>query len=579
MRDVLKFLWQSIKQYRIYYLVMLIAPICGAVYEPIVYYAIKLMVDTIANVKGFTYSQILFPFFLYLIADVVLSSIWSISEVALWKSQPYVQRGIILNALNKILSFRYQFFQNTSAGSITSKIKGILDGYNELWAQLYFGITFWLLTCITTCVGIFLVNIQLGVIVIAFSVFYVLINYCFALKINDLSQAQNEAKHKIIGEVGDAVANVMSIKLFSSRKYEANRLQKIISGDYIPKEVRLVKFHFKVDIINDILGITVFCLMILLMVKLRKTNLITVGDFVFVFGMVFQFQKALWHLMQEFNKLSDRMGDLTSSLAILTADESEYIESSKHVENDGGMQIQFKDVCFKYEGHKQVFNNLNFTIKAGEKVGVVGYTGCGKTTLINLLLKILIPESGQILLNGIDINELDSDYLRSLITIIPQDITLFHRSLMENIDYTNININEEHVRLVSANVYADKFIQQMPQKYATIVGERGVKLSGGQRQRIAIARAILKDAPILILDEATSALDSITEKHIGQSIKQLVENKTVIAIAHRLSTLKGMDRLIVFDHGRLVEMGTHDELILQPGSLYAKIWQTQYDIK
>jgi ATP-binding cassette subfamily B protein len=221
-------------------------------------------------------------------------------------------------------------------------------------------------------------------------------------------------------------------------------------------------------------------------------------------------------------------------------------------------------------------HQFNLQVKPGEKIGIVGFTGAGKTTLINLLLKIFMPEQGKILINGHDIAQINNDMLRKIISVIPQDITMFHRSLMENIRYGRIDASDEEVIAASKQAHADEFISKLPEGYATLVGERGVKISGGQRQRIAIARAILKNSPILILDEATSSLDSVTEQYIQEDIEELLLGKTVFSIAHRLSTLKTMDRLIVIHHGAIIESGSHQELLAKTNSMYAKIWNPQY---
>lgn len=575
MKEVFSFLWQSIKKYKIYYFLMILAPIMGSFYKPIVYYAIKMMVDIIAKTPEISFKQLMTPLLIYLFADLILSLVWRLSQVALWKSEPYVQQGIILKALDKVLSFRYSFFQNTASGSLVSKVKGLFDGYTELWAQLYYGVTFWILASLTTGFSILFVSGKLGLILLTWSFLYIVVNYFLAKKINKLAQLQSNAKHEVIGELADNLSNVQSIKLFASRKYELQRLSNKITTDFVPKEIAAHKFHFKVDILNDIMGIFIILVMLLVMIYLKQANQVTIGDFVFVFGMVFQFQENLWHLMQEFHKLSDRMGDLKSSLSIYKADRSEY-NSSNIVLSSNLPSIEFKNVSFSYNDNKKIFSNLNLLIKPGERVGIIGFTGVGKTTLINLLLKIFDPQEGAILINNQDIAKIDNDYLRKMIAIIPQDIALFHRNLMENIRYGNLGATDEEVILASKKAHAESFIKRLPKGYYTMVGERGIKLSGGQRQRIAIARAILKNAPIMILDEATSALDSITEQYIQESIQHLLVGKTVFAIAHRLSTLKNMDRLIVINKGKIIESGTHDELLSQNNSLYSKIWRMQY---
>jgi len=236
--------------------------------------------------------------------------------------------------------------------------------------------------------------------------------------------------------------------------------------------------------------------------------------------------------------------------------------------------ITFENVSFKYSPQNSIFKNKNIIIKAGEKVGLVGFSGSGKTTFVHLILRYHDIHGGRILIDGQDISNVTLESLRSNISLIPQDPSLFHRSIWENIRYGKPNASPEEIIGAAKRAHAEEFILKMPEKFQSLVGERGVKLSGGQKQRIAIARAILKDAPILILDEATSALDSVTEKAIQDALQELMTGKTSIVIAHRLSTLSGMDRILVFDHGAIVEEGTHDEL-LSLGGHYARLWEMQ----
>jgi len=226
------------------------------------------------------------------------------------------------------------------------------------------------------------------------------------------------------------------------------------------------------------------------------------------------------------------------------------------------------------EAQKVFFKNLSITIKAGQKVGLVGHSGSGKSTFVNLILRSFDVNQGEILINNQNISSVTQDSLRSAIALIPQDPTLFHRSLLENIGYAKIDASNHEIIDAAQKAHADEFIKNMPQEYESLVGERGVKLSGGQRQRITIARAFLKNAPILILDEATSQLDSITENLIQESLKNLMKNKTVLIIAHRLSTLKDVDRILVFDNGKIIEDGSHQNLLDLNGH-YKKLWNAQ----
>jgi ATP-binding cassette subfamily B protein len=236
--------------------------------------------------------------------------------------------------------------------------------------------------------------------------------------------------------------------------------------------------------------------------------------------------------------------------------------------------IEYRNVNFTYPEGKVVFENLSVKIPSGQRVGLVGYSGSGKSTFVNLILRTYDPQNGEIFISGYDVSKVTQESLHAQISLIPQDPTLFHRTLLENIRYGHLDANDDEVIEAARKAYAHDFIVDQKEGYQSMVGERGVKLSGGQRQRIAIARVILKNAPILILDEATSSLDSITEESIQTSLEAAMHNKTVIVIAHRLSTIAHLDRILVFDAGRIVEDGKHEALLKLRGSYY-QLWSKQ----
>jgi ATP-binding cassette subfamily B protein len=237
-------------------------------------------------------------------------------------------------------------------------------------------------------------------------------------------------------------------------------------------------------------------------------------------------------------------------------------------------RIEFQDVSFGYTSEQLIFEHLDVVIPAGQRVGLVGFSGSGKSTFVSLILRLYDPQGGKILIDGHDIRALTQESLHSQLSLIPQDPNLFHRTLMENIRYGRLEATDEEVVDAARKAHADGFIRGIKGEYSSLVGERGVKLSGGQRQRIAIARVVVKNAPILILDEATSSLDSITEQAIQETLNEVMQGKTVIVVAHRLSTIAHLDRILVFDQGRIVEDGTHEQLLALGGS-YHRLWSRQ----
>lgn len=286
----------------------------------------------------------------------------------------------------------------------------------------------------------------------------------------------------------------------------------------------------------------------------------------------------IWGLLEEFTSVYSQIGEQRSGFKRLTELLSEPVQVDDDKQGDilkvENGAIEFKNISFGYNKDNRLFDGLELTIEAGEKVGIVGPSGSGKSTLVKLLLRFYDPLHNEITIDRQNIQKVTQESLRQNIAVIPQDVSLFNHSVMDNIRYGRLDASDEEVIRAAEFAHADEFIRKLAQGYETIVGEQGMRLSGGQKQRIAIARAILKDAPILVLDEATSALDSESERLIQLSLSRLMREKTVIAIAHRLSTIAAMDRILVFDKGRLVEQGTHEELLAMKGQ-YSKLWSLQ----
>lgn len=575
--SIIFFFWQHIRPYKWLYLVMLSAPIISSFYPFAYNYAIKLFLDAMATHDPLTYHAILSPIILFIAAQFTLEFVWRMSSIAEWKAEPYVRRSILSKSYDYVQHHSYLFFQDNFTGTISSKLKGLLDGYDKFWAEMHHGLLQRVLKSVVNLCALSIVSIDLGLFVFIWAAIYVPIMYKLSTRLNQLSFEETESKHALIGQISDKITNIISLFSFASRKRELKSLDDQISDDFIPKEIRVYKYDFKIQIIGGILYFIMFGFILFYMIHLRMAGLISIGDFAFVFGIALIVAEDIWHATTSLQDFSRAMGDLKSALSILNVPQEGLDQKTAQSLIIKSGKIEFKNVSFGYNDKDSVFKDLNLIVNPGEKVGLVGHSGAGKSSLINLLLRYFSNNKGEILINDQNINDVTQDSLRENIAVIPQDTLLFHRTLMENIRYGKPTATDEEVIKASKRAHLHDFIMQLPEQYHSYVGERGIKLSGGQRQRIAIARAILKDVPILILDEATSSLDSQTEQLIQDSLNFLIEDKrkTVIAIAHRLSTLKHMDRIIVLDKGKIIEEGTHNKLIRNEDSLYKKLWELQ----
>lgn len=570
------FLWSVIRPYKWNYFVMLMAPILGSFYDFANNYALKLIVDAFSQETEIQYQNLFMPIGLYVAAQILLDVLWRGSDIAEWRSEPYVRQDILLKTYDYVQHNPYQFFQNTHSGTITSQIKGILDGYDNFWAAMHHQFTPKIANTIVLTAVLAVVNVKVCIFVAIWTICFFVIMYRFSKVLDKLSFNNANIRHKIFGAIADNITNVLTIFSFARRRSEISRLNHVIEHEFIPSNIKVYKYSFLSHCVAAVLYWIMLISLLLYMIYLRKNDFATTGDLVFVMGITFKIGWDLWELIQKMQDFMKDMGDFKSAFEILKTPQDQAEEKLSDEFKVLRPSIVFENVHFSYEQDKPIFSGLSIKIKPGEKVGLVGLSGAGKSTLVSLLLKYFKLNQGRILIDNQDIAEYSEDVIRSHIAVIPQDILLFHRSILDNILYGNVDAGEKELKIAARMANIDDFIMSLSDQYHTMVGERGVKLSGGQRQRIAIARAILKNAPILILDEATSSLDAETEALIQSSLNVLLENTntTVIAIAHRLSTLKHMDRIIVLENGKVIEEGTHN-ILINHETIYKKLWEMQ----
>ncbi|XP_035725505.1 ATP-binding cassette sub-family B member 7, mitochondrial-like isoform X1 [Vespa mandarinia] len=387
-----------------------------------------------------------------------------------------------------------------------------------------------------------------------------------------MNQAENEAGNKAI----DSLINYETVKYFNNEKFEAERYDQSLQK----YEIASLKTNTSLAMLNfgqnAIFSIALSLIMILTTKNIMNGTM-TVGDLVLVNGLLFQLSIPLGFLGSVYREVRQAFIDMQTMFTLMTMDTNIKTKENAirlNIEQNNS-DIEFKNINFQYVQGKPIFEDISFHIPSGKKIAIVGGSGCGKTTIVRLLYRFFEPQSGNVLINGQNIQDVDINDLRKSIAIVPQDSVLFHETIFYNLHYGNLRKSKEEVYEAAKMANLHDSILKWPQGYETPVGERGLKLSGGEKQRVAIARAILKDSPILIFDEATSSLDSITENKILEALRRATKGRTSIVIAHRLSTVIDSDEIFVLDKGKLVESGTHSALLSMPNSLYNKLWETQ----
>jgi len=571
---VIKFFLNCINNFRWLVLGQFFVAIVWAIDLSLRPYLIKVMLDKIPSlVPHYAFDMLWQPATFYIFMSALSVFIFRFNEFIWLNLNSGLKKYIGLKLMDRMTLHSYCFYQDNFAGNLASKIKDVMSGIPDLSKSLidkFFGHILALLIAIFT---LWQASPRFAVGFAFWITIYLIGSFKLSFKARVLCKKAAEARSQAIGYLIDALSNVISIRLFNTNIWEKNKftsiLQKYVNGDRARDWFFIKLFSFQGFSFVIYQGVCLFWLTLGF-----KNQSISAGDFVLVLTLNISIVDCLWSLSKEITLVAEHVGNIAQALKVIYSPlKIEDKPAAKDLVVSKG-EIIFNNVQFKYSGSKLLFKNKSVIIKSKQKVGLVGYSGSGKSTFINLILRFFDVTSGKILIDKQDIRNITQDSLRRAISLIPQDPLLFHRTLMENIRYGNTNASEEEVVNAAKLAHAHEFIVSLPNGYESLVGERGIKLSGGQRQRIAIARAILKNAPILLLDEATSHLDSVTENYIQESLLKIMRDKTTVVIAHRLSTLLYMDRILVFNDGKIVEDGNHKEL-LKNGGLYKTLWHAQ----
>ena len=581
-KNFFSFIWQSTKGTRVFMLLLIILSGLSGAFEAFLFAALGKVVDWLAEVEPSKFWQ-QEKTTLILLALIILASTLIISLQTIIKHQclagnfPMRMRW---NLHRLVLNQSMRFFQDEFAGRISAKVMQTALAVRDtcfLVADIFIYV---LISFITMAAIIGQLDLWLLMPFLGWTVLYGIAMYYFIPRLGKVASMQADARSTMTGRVTDAYTNIMTVKLFSHAGNEAKYAQESMD-EFLVTVNRQMRLVSSFEIVNHLLSITLILCTTGVALWLWTDQLVGVGAIATTTAVALRLNGFSHWIMWEMAALFENIGVVKDGINTFSSTKTvnDQPDATELVVKQG--KIEFQHINFNYDAKRQnsIIQDLDLTINPGEKIGLVGRSGAGKSTLINLLLRFYDLQSGKIIIDGQEITTVTQESLRAQIGMVTQDTSLLHRSVRENLLYGNNQATEEEMIIAAKKAHADSFIQTLVDAngrtgYDAFVGERGIKLSGGQRQRIAIARVILKNAPILLLDEATSALDSEIEQAIQESLYTLMEGKTVIAIAHRLSTIAAMDRLVVLDQGRIIEQGTHQELLDKNG-LYAQLWKHQ----
>jgi ATP-binding cassette subfamily B protein len=512
--------------------------------------------------------------FLYTLVEIYGQLVgWRINLFFTWTMETAVQRDLYRRIFTALTEQSLTFHADRFGGALVSQTTKLIGAFERFWDTIFFQIMPSLTSIVAATVILSFIFWQYALFLAGIAVVFVVAVVVGSRYMFVRTKAEAQASTATNAYVADAVTNVMTIK---SHGYETEELEKLTerADAWRDKSLAMMSGFLKTSSIYSAINTTLNITALIAAIWASEHHIISIGTVYLAITYTFTVARQLWEMnsiMRNYNRLMGDAHDMTEILQ-LTPDVLDASDEKLSVTKG---KIVFDAVKFTHGGaNDPLFDNFDFAVEQGQRVGLVGHSGSGKTTLTRLLLRFSNLDSGSITIDGQDIAKVTQESLRKSIAYVPQEPLLFHRSLRENIAYGNPNATDEEVLEAARQANAEEFINKLPEGLDTMVGERGVKLSGGQRQRIVIARAILKNSPILVLDEATSALDSESEKLIQEALSKLMKGRTSIVVAHRLSTISKLDRIIVLENGTIVEDGSHSELLKKKG-VYAKLWSHQ----
>jgi len=559
-----KFFWhEGIKKHIVFFLMMLQFAFALPFYYLMYHYSVRLIIDNaLYNQDNMSY-----PILLFIFSELFFSVIFRIYDFG-YRGFFAPMRISLLQALFKvIITYRYSFFHQYSTGNIMGRIKGIVEDFDDMVKNFLLHIFNRGILIIFFVTYLFFIQRIIGLFLLFWTVSYIVTILFFSKKLLLRWQSASEEGYSLLGILSDQIKNIFFIRIFGGKQHALELFEEQGKKKYLPSAYRAANYFIILQCIGQIFYLILAASIIMITVNFVVKKEITPGAFSLVMGFVFHIIENIWIFVTELQHFLRRVGNLRGAMSIFHG-----IEREKKLPalSFSVAAIYFDDISFGYDQSNSVFKNFTLSIKAGEHIGIVGESGGGKSTLIDLLMKLYEPTEGRILINGNDIFSHSSESLYAHMSVIPQEITLFEQSIYENIVYGSSKISYDEVMEIAKISKVDSFVTLFPDGYNTIIGKDGCHLSGGEQQRIVLARAMARKAPIVIFDEATSQLDIALEIELRGAIKKYFtkHGSTVIVIAHRLSVVTELDRIIVLNRGKIVEDGSHDKLIKIKDGVY-----------